>query len=233
MTPPRHTTDLAVLDVNETLFALDPVAARMAQVGLDGRLELWFARVLRDGIAAATAGRFVTFRALATHHLDVLLAAEEGTGTPLEQESDHRVEHVLAGFEEVQLHPDVGPGLQRLHDAGVSIVALTNGAASVASGALDRAGVLDLVAAVHDVGAAGRWKPAPEAYRWVLDRHGVAPDRSAMIAAHPWDVQGAQQAGLVGAWLDRDDARYPPGFPPPEVQGRDLAEVAVALTTPS
>ena len=226
-------TDLAVLDVNETLFPLDPIAARMTQVGLDGRLELWFARVLRDGISAAAAGRFVTFRALATHHLDVLLAAEAGSAEPLDLDGADPVEHVLAGFEEVQLHPDVGSGLQRLRDGGVTVVALTNGAASVASGALERAGVRELVTAVHDVGEAGRWKPAPAAYLWALDRHGVAAGRAAMIAAHPWDLQGAQAVGMVGAWLDRDDARYPPGFPPPDVQGRDLHEVAEALTEPS
>jgi hypothetical protein len=42
---------LVVLDVNETLFPLDPVVARMAQVGLAGRFDAGFASVLRDGIA--------------------------------------------------------------------------------------------------------------------------------------------------------------------------------------
>lgn len=233
MNRPHHTIDLAVLDVNETLFPLDPVAARMTEVGLDGRLELWFARVLRDGVAAAAAGRFVTFRQLASHHLDVLLAADDGTGAPVDGDTADRVAHVLAGFEEVRLHPDVEPGLQQLRDAGVHVVALTNGAAGVASGALDRAGVRELVAAVHDVGEVGVWKPAPEAYRWVLDQHGVPAGRAALIAAHPWDAQGAQQVGMVGAWLDRDGASYPPGFPSPDVRGRDLAEVAAALTAPS
>jgi hypothetical protein len=41
--------ELVLLDVNETLFSLRPVADRMAEAGLDGELELWFTRILATG----------------------------------------------------------------------------------------------------------------------------------------------------------------------------------------
>jgi 2-haloacid dehalogenase len=203
--------ELVLLDVNETLFPLRPVATRMAEVGLDGRFELWFARILRDGFAAAAAGGFAGFRDLASHHLRELLRRQQVDAT------DAVVSHVLAGFDEVLPHPDVRAGLHRLHDAGVPAVALTNGSSELTRAFLDRGGLTELVDGVHDVSEVGRWKPAPEPYRFVLERRRVAPAAAAMVAAHPWDLFGAAAAGLVTAWVDRDGADYPEVFGSPDV----------------
>jgi 2-haloacid dehalogenase len=202
---------LVLLDVNETLFPLRPVATRMAEVGLDGQLELWFTRILRDGFAAAAAGGFAGFRDLADHHLRELLRRQQLDAT------DAVVSHVLAGFDEVLPHPDVPSGLRRLGDAGVPAVALTNGSSELTRAFLDRGRLSDLVADVHDVSEVGRWKPAPEPYRFVLQRRGVAPAAAAMVAAHPWDLFGAASAGLITAWVDRDEASYPEVFGRPDV----------------
>jgi hypothetical protein len=37
---------------------------------------------------------------------------------------------VLSGFTRLPLHPDVEPGLRRVHETGVRIVTLTNGSAA-------------------------------------------------------------------------------------------------------
>jgi ribonucleotide monophosphatase NagD (HAD superfamily) len=41
------------------------------------------------------------------------------------------VSHVLAGFDEVVLHPDVATGLAALRSAAIPAVALTNGSAEL------------------------------------------------------------------------------------------------------
>jgi 2-haloacid dehalogenase len=211
MSAPPPPLELVLLDVNETLFPLAPVASRMAEVGLDGRFELWFTRILRDGFAAAAAGRFAGFRDLASHHLRELLRHQQMDAT------DAVVSHVLAGFDEVLPHPDVRAGLLRLRDAGIPAVALTNGSAELTHAFLDRGGLRELVDGVHDVSEVGRWKPAPEPYRFVLRQRAVAPAGAAMVAAHPWDLFGAASAGLVTAWVDRDGADYPDAFGSPDV----------------
>lgn len=221
--PPRP--ELVLLDVNETLFPLRPVETRMSEVGLDGQFELWFTRILRDGFAAAAAGGFAGFRELAGHHLRELLRRHQVVAT------DVVVSHVLAGFDEVEAHPDVASGLSMLRSAGIPAVTLTNGSGELARAFLDRAGLTDLVAAVHDVSEVGRWKPAPEPYRFVLEQRGVAPAAAAMVAAHPWDLFGAASAGLVTAWVDRDGAGYPHAFGRPDVSAArfdDLVEQLVA-----
>ena len=216
---------LLVLDVNETLFGLEPVASAFASAGLDpAHLELWFARVLRDGFAVALAGGLATFPDLARHHTRVLA---EQRGLVL---GDDAVEEVIAGFGQVEPHPDVPVGLRRAHDAGLEVVTLTNGTVEVTRGFLERAGLDDLVDRVVDVTTAGRWKPAPEPYQEVLATAGwLAGADAAMVAAHPWDVQGAMAAGLVGAYVDRHGVSWPPFMPQPDVRGPDLDAVVEAL----
>lgn len=226
MNPTPPPLELVLLDVNQTLFPLQPVEDRMIEAGLDGQFELWFTRILRDGFAAAAAGGSAGFRDLADHHLRQLLRRRKLDA------SDAVVSHVLGGFDEVVPHPDVAAGLVALRDAGVPAVALTNGSGELTRGFLDRAGLTDLVAAVHDVGEAGRWKPAPQAYRFVLERRGVAPAAAAMVAAHPWDLFGAGSAGLVTAWVDRDGSGYPEAFGSPDVSAARFDDLVERLVAP-
>lgn len=215
---------LVVLDVNETLFGLDPVASAFASAGLDpAHLELWFARVLRDGFAVGLAGGLATFPELARHHVRVL-AEQRGLVV-----GDDAVEEVLAGFGAVVPHPDVPGGLRRAREAGMTTVALTNGTVGVTRGFLERAALDDLVDRVVDVTTSGRWKPASAPYREVLDTAGVAPGDAAMVAAHPWDVGGAMAVGMVGGYVDRHRVSWPPYIDPPTVRGPGVDAVVEAL----
>lgn len=110
------------------------------------------------------------------------------------------------------------------------IVTLSNGSSQVAESLLERAGVRDLVEQCLSVSDAGRWKPAPEAYAHAAGRCGVEAGELALIAVHPWDIDGALRAGLRAGWLSRDGARYPPYLRAPEATGQNLSELAALLT---
>lgn len=217
--------EAVIFDVNETLFSLAPIRDRMTDVGLDGeRLEPWFRAILVDGIAAVAAGRFAAFPDLARHHLGVELRRR---GLPAD---DEIIATVLAGFEHTTPHDDVRPAFERLRAAGLRAATLTNGTAAVTRGFLERSGLDGFVGNVWDVEAAGAWKPAPAPYRWAVAQLGVSVDRVAMIAVHPWDVQGAMAAGLVGAFLERPGAAgYPAGFPRPDHRAASLTDLVEHL----
>jgi 2-haloacid dehalogenase len=210
---------VAILDVNETLSDLRPLAARFEAVGAPGDLlATWFAATLRDGIALAASGRYAAFPEVARAALRPLLARVRGLDAPLDEAADH----VLAGIGTLSLHPDVEPGLRRMRDAGLPIATLTNGSAATTVGLLERAGLADLVERNLDVGEVGRWKPAPEPYAYACRALGVAPGAAALIAVHPWDVHGAKCAGLRGGWLDRHREPYPSAFLAPDACAADL-----------
>ena len=111
---------------------------------------------------------------------------------------------------------------------------MSNGSSRVAESLLERAGLRDFVEQCLSVSDAGRWKPAPEAYRLAADRCEVQAGELALIAVHPWDIDGAARAGLRTGWLSRDGAAYPSYVRAPEATGRTLSELAARLTgTPS
>lgn len=210
--------EVVVFDVNETLSDMSPLRTRFADVGLpEHRLETWFAGVLRDGFALAAAGGSQRFADIAASNLGL---APEATA------------HVLGGFADLDVHPDVGAGMHRLAEAGYRLVTLTNGSAAMSEAMFTRAGVIDLLEHRLSVEDAGRWKPAPQPYRHAAQVCGVEPGAMALVAVHPWDIQGAQRAGLLGAWLNRDDGVYPAYLPKPDVMVGTVGDLAARLRTP-
>lgn len=220
-TPPA----VAVFDVNETLSDLSGLIALLEEVGAGPAiLPAWFAATLRDGFAISAAGGFADFASVGVPTLASMLDEERLRGSALES-----AEHVVGAMADLDLHPDVAPGLRALAEAGVRVVTLSNGAASVAESLLARAGIRDLVEQCLSVSDAGRWKPAREAYTYAARCCAVDPGDAALIAVHPWDIDGARRAGLRTGWISRDGGTYPPFFLAPEATGRDLPELVATL----
>jgi 2-haloacid dehalogenase len=208
-------------DVNETLFSLAPVGARLDDAGLPaGALHVWFARILRDGFAQAAVGTFTPFAELARHHLQALLDEHGRDGAP---------DEILSAIGELPAHDDVRPALERLRDAGVRAVTLTNGSAANTQKLLARNDLDGLVERCLDVEAVQRWKPCPQPYHYAAEQLGVQPAQLALVAVHSWDVDGAARAGLMTGYASRLEGRLVTGFRQPDVTGHDLVEVVDAL----
>jgi 2-haloacid dehalogenase len=205
-----------VFDVNETLSDLGPMGTRFAEVGLPPTTaQLWFATVLRDGIAVAAAGGLARFADVARGVLAPLLAGDPDA-----------VEHVLAGFLDLPVHPDVVGGVRALRAAGHRLLTLSNGAAEVADGLLTRAGIRAEFELLLSVEYVGHWKPTRDAYLFAAQACRLPPGALTLVAVHPWDIDGAARAGLRTAWLNRTGGTYPPHFTPPQRTVTTVAELA-------
>jgi 2-haloacid dehalogenase len=216
--------DVVAFDVNETLFSLDSIADAFVDAGLAREsVKIWFARILRDGIALAATGDYRPFRDLAATHLDGLLR-EEGREADPECALD-----VLHRFRRLRAYPDAEPAFTRLHAAGVRIVTLTNGHADAVQAMLDNAGLSGFVEACLSVDDVGYWKPRPEPYRYAARSCGVDPSALALVAVHSWDVHGAKHAGLTTGYSTRLEGEFVDGFAPPDVTGGSLTEVVEGL----
>lgn len=222
---PRRPTVL-VFDVNETLSDMAPLGVRFETVGAPAHLaQRWFAELLRDGFALTVSGNIESFAALGAEALRVRLR-----GQPLDRPLDEAVDHIMQGFSELAVHPDVVEGVRALSELGIRLVTLSNGSAGVADTLLQTAGVRDRFERVLTVEDVGVWKPARRAYAYALEECGVEPMDAMLVAVHPWDIDGARRAGLATAWIDRSDGRYPSYFATPDVEVTSLTELADALT---
>jgi len=218
--------DLLVFDVNETLSDMSPLAARFIEIGLgEQAAATWFASVLRDGFAVAASGGDVPFAEVASANLALML---ERAGQPPGRREQH-VATVLSTLRDLDAHPDVQPGLQALADAGYRLVTLTNGSVALSEPMLARAGVLEVFEHRLSVQDAGRWKPDPAAYAHALQVCAVPAEKAALVAVHPWDVHGAQRAGLRGVWVNRAGGGYPSYLPTPDVTVASMTDLPTAL----
>lgn len=217
---------VVVFDVNETLSDTTALADRFEAVGAPGHLATtWFAQVLRDGFALTSTGDSAAFATIAATLLDTTLDPVHLT-RPYEDAK----QHLLAGFAEIPLHPDVAPGLADLSAAGLRLVALTNGATSTAASLFTAGGIDDLFEQVLSVEDAPVWKPGADSYRWAAEACRVAPPDMMLVAVHPWDVHGAHRAGLRTAWITREGRPYPSYFVPGELEASSLTDLARQLS---
>lgn len=156
-----RSVEVVAFDVNETLVDMTGLRPAFASIGLAPDLvALWFARVLRDGFALTALGEYQPFAAVAAQAL-------RGLGPDLV--NDAAVDVVQAAFRRLDPHPDVGPALDLLRQAGVTVVTLTNGSSDLAAALLRRAGLDGHVTANLSVDDVRRWKPAPEPYRYAAN----------------------------------------------------------------
>jgi 2-haloacid dehalogenase len=215
----RVRPEVVAFDVNETLLDLAPVRAALIEAGEpESLLGTVFARTLLTGVAAATVGTWCRFR----DAFDAALAQE------CDLTADRRAV-VADAFKELAPHPDVEPALRRLASAGVRVVTLSHGSPGVAEAGLARGGVTPLVERTLTSETIRAWKPSREVYLWAAGACDVVPERMALVAAHGWDVLGAQRAGLTGAWFPRSERTYPAVYEQPHVAADDLAGAVEAL----
>jgi 2-haloacid dehalogenase len=208
-------------DVIETLISLEPLGARLEQVGLPAAaVRAWFPRTLLYGVGLSVVGDYVPFPVAAAEALRTI------SGHTL---SEDAVAHVLAGIAELPAHPDVEPAMRALSEAGVRMICLTNGAATTTQGFLDRSGLAGYVEAVVATAELNTWKPPARVYLHGVSRLGLTPSQVALVAVHAWDCHGAKRAGLLTGWAARAEGGYGEIFAPPDVSGADLVEVAHGL----
>ena len=220
----RRRPRLIVFDVNETLSDMSPMAERFVSVGAPGHLAgTWFAGLLRDGFALTLTGDNPSFAELAAQSLRPALAG-------LVPDLDSAVRHVMDGFAALPVHPDVVEGVRALHDMGITLVTLSNGAAGIARGLIERNDLEPYVDRVLSVEDAPRWKPASTAYGYAVEACGVAAAEAMLVAVHPWDIHGAHRAGLATGWLNRGGVGYPSFFDGPDVEAPSLPDLARRLT---
>jgi len=217
---------LLLFDVNETLSDMSAIAERFEAVGAPGYLaRTWFAGLLRDGFALTVAQENASFEQLGAEGLRAML----GAGMPLNRPVEAAVEHIMAGFSALVVHPDVPGGVRALAQLGIRLVTLSNGSASIAQRLLGDAGLAHAFEAFLSVEQAGTWKPAAGAYSYALAACQVDPMDAMLVAVHPWDTDGASRAGLAGAWINRSGGRYPEYFRPPDVEAPSLLHLADQL----
>ncbi|WP_146438736.1 haloacid dehalogenase type II [Crateriforma conspicua] len=223
---PMSRPTVLIFDVNETLLDLTPLKTSVGST-LNGRedlLPLWFSTMLHYSLVENSIDQYHSFGDIGVAALQ-MVADREGISLSPEQAR----EAIVPVIRSLPAHPDVIEGLRELKRQGYRLVSLTNSSTAGAEAQLQNAGLTDLFEKRYSVEAVRKFKPDGATYRMVLDDLGVAASDAMMVAAHAWDLAGADHVGLQTAFISRPGASLYPNANKPDVIVDDLRELAKRL----
>lgn len=218
---------LIVFDVNETLLNLNPLKSGVNQsLGNGMAFDLWFGNLLHYSLVETVTEQYSDFSAIA-----------EATFQMVAQKfkiniSKAEIGSILAIITDLPPHSDVIQALTLLEDAGFTMAALTNGNQEVAEKQLTNAGIHTFLKDIISVEHAERYKPHADAYHFLLGKMKISAKDAMLVAAHGWDIVGAQRAGMRTAFVAREGKFLYPLGNNPDVTGKTLIEVAERLARP-
>jgi len=132
----------------------------------------------------------------------------------------------LTARNQVEIFPDVTPGLSRLRRR-YALASLSNGNADLACIGLDHLFAVSLNA--RQIGAA---KPEPRCFERLARELALRPREIAYVGDDPrLDVAAARGAGLTTVWMNRRSLAWPGELPPAELVVGDCTQLAAALGT--
>jgi 2-haloacid dehalogenase len=209
-----------LFDVNETLLDLRALRPLFEQYfGDPAVLPAWFAQLLRSAMVATITGVYHDFGALGR---DALLMTAERQGITL---SPTDQDEILATMRRLPPHSEVPDSLARLQAAGLRLATLTNSPPWILKEQMANSGLENYFEQTLSVHTTQRFKPAPEPYRHAAEQLGVNLSDICMVAAHDWDIAGAQAAGCATAFIARPGMVLGPLQKKPDLIGPDLASV--------
>lgn len=101
-------------------------------------------------------------------------------------------------------YPEVPDMLARLKQAGLKTAILSNGSMNMLDGAVDSAGIRDVLDAVLSVEDVGIFKPDPRIYQLVTDHFDLEERSSvAFMSSNGWDAFAASNYGFQVVWVNR------------------------------
>jgi 2-haloacid dehalogenase len=220
--PPEPTPippEVIAFDVVGTLFSLASLEPLLAAAGGDAStLDTWWSQLLADGFALTASRSYQPFRDVAKASLRTVLPKSKAAAR----------DKVVNGLNKLDVHPDSGPAMGRtIMNARVAVI--SNTSASTTRKLLARGGLDAFVETVVSAEDVEEWKPASDPYALAADQQDVPLARMAMVSAHPWDLLGARQAGLVTGWCNRTGATFPASLGKPDVTGVNLVDVVEKL----
>ncbi|MDV4168516.1 haloacid dehalogenase type II [Rhodovulum sp. FJ3] len=194
-----------IFDAYGTLFDVTAAARQAAnEPGNDDLARVWPSlatnwrnKQLNYTWLRAITGVHCDFWQVTQEALDWSLAAE---GLPTEGALRKRL---LALYWELSAFAEVPAMLRALKDMGMNTAILSNGSPAMLDGAVQSAGVGDVLDDVLSVESVGIFKPDARVYELVEKRFACARDEVLFVSSNGWDAGAATGFGFTTAWVNR------------------------------
>lgn len=216
------TPRVLLFDVNETMLDMAPLKQKVGDILLDSHAaSLWFTTMLQYSLVMTVSGQYAPFGDIGAATLQMLARKYDMVLEPDDAKA------ALSLMRTLPPYPDVKPALERLKQKGFRLATLTNSPQAGVKAQMEHAGLAGLFERQLSVESVGKFKPHRSVYAWAAEEMGVAPQECMLVAAHGWDIAGAQWAGMRTAFIAREGQQKFPLASGPDVDVSDLTALGV------
>ncbi|MBT8360411.1 MAG: haloacid dehalogenase type II [Desulfobacterales bacterium] len=146
--------------------------------------------------------------------------------------SEQEKDLLMANYRTLPAFPDVQEALPQLQEFGFRLFAFSNGRAADVAALLENANVNRYFIDVVSTDEIKSFKPNPAVYAHFLRRSQSSGQEAWLISGNPFDVIGAQSAGMSGAWVKRSEkALFDPWEIEPAIVVHTILELRDAIST--
>lgn len=191
--------------------------------GAERVAKVWRQKQLEYTFRLTAMERYEDFAEVTRKALDYALADAQ------RQLSAAQKDELMAQYNDLERFSDVEPGLQALQAAGHAMMVFSNGSPSMLSAIMEAANLNRYFSGFVSVDDVKVFKPAPQVYQLAANRLGRPIGEVRLISSNPFDVVGAQAAGMQAAWIDRSGGLFDTLGPRPPLVASTLIELAEAL----
>lgn len=215
-----------IFDVNETLLDLESMRKSVGAAigGRDDLLPFWFSTMLHHSLVISAVGEYDSFGNVGVAALQMVAEIND-----IEITKEDAQKAILTPLRSLPAHPDVAQGLAELKAQGYKLVTLTNSSLKGVQLQLKNAKLSQYFDANLSIESVGVFKPHLSTYQWAVKDLGVKADEALMVAAHGWDITGADKAGLQTAFVRRPGKVLFPLAEKPDYSVLDINELAKTL----
>ena len=188
-----------VFDVNETLLDMTPLKKSVNELlGEEQGFKIWFGMLLHYSTVSNNIEEYNDFTTIASATLKMAAISMK------KEVTDDEIKNTLSLIKTLQTYPDVEKGLTLLKESGFRLITLTNSPDGALQAQLENSKLAHFFEQALSIDALGKYKPAPETYRWAAEKLAVTPEEMLLVAAHGWDIAGASHAGLATGFVARE-----------------------------
>lgn len=185
--------------------------------------EVWRQKQLEYSFRLTAMELYEDFEAVTRKALDYALAAARQSLAPEQKDA------LMAQYNDLERFADVEPGLQRLQEASHPMIVFSNGSPAMLTAIMQAANLNPYFSGFVSVDEVKVFKPSPQVYQLAANRLGRPIGEVRLISSNPFDVVGANAAGMRAAWIDRSGGLFDTLGPRPDTVVSSLTELADAL----
>ncbi len=188
-----------VFDAYGTLFDVHAAVRKHAEaVGPDAALlsEIWRQKQLEYTWVRTLMNRYQDFWSLTEQALDYAFRKVPSADVSTKAQ-------LLEAYHRLDCYGEVPSALKALKDNGAKLGILSNGSPEMLEGAVNAAGLGDLLDAVLSVDDLRIYKADERVYEMVTTHFRIYPEAVSFQSSNRWDVAGATAFGFRTVWINR------------------------------